>query len=91
MSNKVRVGVVSTSWWADEMYLPALKSHPRAEIAAICGRNRDRAEALAEKYGVSRVFADYAEMIDRGDLEAVIVAALQSQASGCAVSTESIG
>jgi predicted dehydrogenase len=70
----VRVGVVGTSWWADMMYLPCLKSHPGAEIAAICGRNRARLEEMAQKYGISRTFTDYQEMIEKGNLEAVIVA-----------------
>ncbi len=73
MIDKVRVGVVGTSWWADGMYLPALRSHPRADIAAICGRDQARAAKLAEKYGIPSIFADYAEMIERGKLDAVIV------------------
>ena len=74
MSHRVRVGVVSTSNWADRAHLPALKSHPRADIAAICGRNRVRAEEMANKYDVPRVFTDYREMIERGNLDALIVA-----------------
>jgi predicted dehydrogenase len=74
MSEQVRVGVVGTSWWADMMYLPCLKSHPAAEIAAICGRNRDRLEEIAQKHGISLTFTDYQEMIEKGNLDAVIVA-----------------
>jgi predicted dehydrogenase len=74
MSQHVRVGVISTSWWADAMYLPSLKSHPTAEIAAICGRNRDRAEEMAVKYGIPRVFTDYGELIQKGELDAIVVA-----------------
>ena len=68
------MGVVSTSNWADRAHLPALKSHPRAVVAAICGRNRGRAEEMARKYEIPRVFADYREMIDQGDLDALIIA-----------------
>ncbi len=75
MTNKVRVGIVSTSWWADQMYLPALKSHAQAELAAICGRNQSRAEELAAKYGIPGVFVDYRGMIEHGGLDAVVVAA----------------
>ncbi len=74
MSEKIHVGIISTSWWADEMYLPSLKSHPLAEVAAICGRNRDRAEEMARKYDISRVFTDYHDMIENGNLQAVVVA-----------------
>ncbi len=73
MSENVRVGVVGTSWWADDFHLPTLKSHPQAEIAAICGRDRDRAEAMAKKYDIPRVFTDYREMIEKGSLDALVV------------------
>lgn len=74
MSEQVRVGVIGTSWWADMMYLPCLKSHPAVEIAAICGRNQDRLEEMAQKYSISRSFTDYQEMIEKNNLDAVIVA-----------------
>ncbi len=73
MSDKVRVGIVGTSWWADTMFLPALQSHPRAALAAICGRDRRRAAEMAAKYGVPAVFTDYRDMIVRGGLDALIV------------------
>lgn len=74
MGKALRVGVVGTSWWADMMHLPALKSHPSAVIAAICGRNRERAEEMAQKYGVRQVFTDYGDMLEKGHLQALIVA-----------------
>ena len=40
MSNKVRVGVVGTSWWADAMYLPALSNHPLADVRGVVGGTR---------------------------------------------------
>jgi predicted dehydrogenase len=75
MSSKVRVGIVSTSGWADFMYLPALQSHPQADITAICGRNRDSAEKMAAKYNIPKVFTDYKEMINAGGLDAVLIGA----------------
>jgi predicted dehydrogenase len=73
MSDQVRVGVVGTSWWADMMHLPSLKSHPRAQIAAICGRRGDRAGEMAHKYAIPRVFTDYREMIAQGNLDAAVI------------------
>lgn len=74
MPEQLRVGIVGTSWWADSMYLPSLQSHPLAHIAAICGRNRGRADEMAQKYAVPRVFTDYRELIDRADVQALVVA-----------------
>lgn len=70
---KVRVGVAGTSWWADGMHLPALTSHEGAVAAAICGRDRARAEAMAAKHGVEKVYTDWRAMIGSGALDAVII------------------
>jgi len=72
MKDNIRVGVVGTSWWADSHHLPHLKSHPRAEITAICGRNRDRAQKVAEKFGIPTVYTDYNDMIEKGNLQALV-------------------
>ena len=56
------------------MHLPALKSHPQAELVAICGRNRDRAEEMAQKYAIPQVFTGYNELINESDVDALIVA-----------------
>src|SRR5689334_17792211 len=74
MTGPIRVGVVGTSSYSDFMHLPSLASHPQAEIRAICGRNRERADELAQKYGIPQVFTDYHELIASGELNAVVVA-----------------
>jgi len=73
MSENVRIGVVGTSWWADLMHLPACNSHDRAELAAICGRNRERAEEMAQKYDIPQTYTDFRNMIEQGDLDAIVV------------------
>lgn len=73
MTQELRVGVIGTSNYADRSHLPRVKSHPQASLAAICGRNRVRAQEMADKYAVPEVFTDYQEMIDSGNLDAVIV------------------
>ena len=71
----VRVGIVGTSWWTDSMYLPALAHHGEGSVVALCGRNRDRADQLAKRWGVPHVFTDWRQMLDSGLIDAVIVAA----------------
>ena len=73
MDKKVNVGVVGTSWFADVMHLQSLRSHPRARIQAICGRNRGRAEEMAAKHSIPNVFTNYREMIRSSALDAVVV------------------
>lgn len=74
MTDKIRVGIVGTSWWDDSFHLPSLKSHPGADVVAICGRNGERAAEMATKYDVPHVFTDYRKMILEGDLNAILIA-----------------
>jgi predicted dehydrogenase len=75
MSDRVRVGVIGTSWFADGYHVPWLKSHPKAVVSAICGRNQVRAEEVAKKHAIPQVFSDFSAMIDKADLDAVVIIA----------------
>ena len=71
--NRISVGIIGTSWWADAMYLPALTNHPQAEIRAICGRRPEPAHALAQRWQIPHVYTDYHKMIESGMIDAVLV------------------
>ena len=86
MTGKVRIGVIGTSWYADLAHLPRVKSHPRAELAAICGRNRARAEEMSAKYGIPLAFTDYRNMIEKAGLDAIrswYASSLEPQQESC--------
>ena len=72
MTSKVRVGVIGTSPFAESMHLGPLASHPQAEIAWICGRNRARAEEIAQRFSIPQVTTDAAELI-RADIDTVVI------------------
>ena len=73
MAEQIRIGVIGTSWYAGFL-LSVLAGCKDAEIAAICGRTRSRAEELAAKYQIGQVYTDYNEMISNGRLDGVVVA-----------------
>lgn len=70
---KVRIGLIGTSGWVEQMYVPSLRSHPGAEVVAVCGRNAGPAGTIAAQLGGARVFADWREMIGSGGLDAVVI------------------
>ena len=70
---KVRVGIVGTSWWADTMYLPSLAGTRKAIITACCGRNRERDRKLAKLWNIPKVYTDWKTMLDEEPLEALII------------------
>jgi len=75
VSDKVRVGVVGTSWWADAMYLPALTGHPLADVRCAVGSRMDHTQEFARRWHIPRAFATIEEILDSERLDAVIVAA----------------
>lgn len=73
MSKQVRVGIVGTSWWTDAMYLPALSTHPNAEVCGIVGRNLDHAREFAMQWKIPSVYSTLEEMLDKESLDAVLI------------------
>ena len=73
MGEQIRLGLIGTSGYA-KLMLSTLATCGDAEVAAICGRTRSRADELAGEYQIAQVFTDYEQMIKNGRLDAVIVA-----------------
>ena len=70
----VRVALVGTGWWATAIHLPALQECPQTEVVAVCDPDVPRAQRVADRYAVARVFASVDELIAAGVADAVIVA-----------------
>lgn len=75
MSNdrKLRFGVIGAGAFAEACHVPGLLSHPQAEVVAICGRRRERAQALADRFSIPFVTTEPAELCARGDLDGVSI------------------
>jgi len=69
------IGIVGSSFWAEFAYLQRLTDHPRAKFVALCARDQQRAQSIAGKYGISRIEADWRRLLDKHDLDALIVVA----------------
>jgi predicted dehydrogenase len=72
-SGKVRVGVLGAGAWAELAHLPGYKRDPRCELVAIADPVIERAEAFAEKFGISDVYSSHLDVIARGDIDLVDV------------------
>jgi predicted dehydrogenase len=74
MSDKVRIGVVGTSWWADAMYLPALSKHPLADVRGVVGGDRRRhTREFATQWGIPGAYDSLDAMLAAEPLDAVLV------------------
>ena len=70
---KVKVGVVGCGVVATAYYLPFLIKMKNAELVAVCDRIEPRLRASARLFGAKEQYVDYYEMIDRADIEAVLI------------------
>lgn len=70
----IKIGIIGAGSIARFRHLPETKINPQAEIGAICDIVPHRAEEMAEKFNC-QAFVDYQKMLQRADLDAVIVAA----------------
>ncbi|MDW7680168.1 MAG: Gfo/Idh/MocA family oxidoreductase [bacterium] len=74
MANKtVKIGLSGASGAAQILHLPILTKMSNVEIVAICDRNRDRAQRIAERFYIRQVFSDFEEMIASADLDVIDV------------------
>ena len=73
MTGRIRIGIVGTSWWADSMYLPALRRLDGVDVPAVLGRNPDRTSVFAQEWEIPAAFTDTAAFFEQ-PLDAVVIA-----------------
>ena len=77
MKNTIRLGIVGAGAIAQRGILPHLSQidvQDRVRLQAICDPVPGRADAAAAKFGVTRAFTSYEDMLAHGDVDAVSIA-----------------
>lgn len=73
MTDKVRVGVIGTGWWATEYHIPGVQAEPAAELVAVCDPHEGRLAEAVQAYGLTKTYTDYRAMLAHERLDAVII------------------
>src|ERR1051326_225027 len=68
---KLRVGIVGLGWVSQVFHLPILSKFEDVEIVAVCDRDKSRARMIAERFGYTRHYNDYQQMLEKEDLAAI--------------------
>ncbi|RKY02145.1 gfo/Idh/MocA family oxidoreductase [Candidatus Poribacteria bacterium] len=71
---KLRIGLIGCGGIAQIAHLPALKKAENVELVAVCDVAEDLLERIAARYEVPQRFTDYREMLEKADIDAVLVA-----------------
>src|SRR5262249_4049424 len=77
MARKIKVGLVGLGALSQRGILPHLlqdDAREKIDAIALCDNVPGRAHASLEKWRWREAYTDYAEMLDRADIEAVLIA-----------------
>jgi predicted dehydrogenase len=69
----IRVAVVGTGF-GEAVHLPALQQVSDFQIMAVSSRRAERAHVAAQAFGATIATTDYRELVERSDVDAVIIA-----------------
>lgn len=72
--NKTRVGIIGLGGIAQLVHLPILKKLNSVEISAVAEINKNRLKTIADKFSIKDRYTDYHAMLEKADIDAVIVA-----------------
>jgi predicted dehydrogenase len=70
-SKKLRIGIVGAGSIVKQRHLPGLKALPNVEIVAVCNSSLQSAQAVAKEHNIPEVLSDWAEMLDRRDIDII--------------------
>lgn len=70
---EIHIGVVGCGFIAQAAHLPSFSRLENVRLTAICDARIKLARLLAEKYKIPKVYSSYLDLLEDGDLDAVLV------------------
>ena len=74
MTEKARIAIVGTGWWATAAHIPAVLQNKSAELVALCETDEAKLNQTLQVYGIARGFTNVTDMLAQQAIDAVIVA-----------------
>jgi len=69
----MEIGIIGAGWWAAQQYIPLLIRHPAVTGVSVTRPDRDGLDALRERFNLTHLFTDAADMLASRPLRGVIV------------------
>ncbi len=74
-NSPIRLGIIGCGLAAKNLHWPALrKMQDKFCLATVCNRTPEKAREFAQMAGIDQIESDYRKLIDRRDLDAILVA-----------------
>jgi predicted dehydrogenase len=70
-AKKLRVGIVGAGGIVKQRHLPGLQALPNVQVVAVCNSQVETAQKVAKEFNIPEVIDDWAELLDRADIDIV--------------------
>lgn len=71
--DRVRLGIIGLGIMGN-LYVKIFSAHPLAEVVAVCALQQSRVDEIQSQYSINNGYVDYRKMLERKDLDAIVVA-----------------
>src|SRR5260370_3113654 len=71
--SKIRWGVLSTARIGQNHVIPAMQQGHYSEVSAIASRDKQRAETVAQKFGIPKAYGSYDQLLADRDVDAIYI------------------
>lgn len=71
---KTKVAVIGLGGVAQVVHLPILSKLMNVQISAVADRNKNQLNSVGDKFKIEKRYTDHKEMLDKEEIEAVIIA-----------------
>lgn len=86
----IRIGIVGCNY-GRLVQLPAFRLDSRCEVVALAGRDATRTAGLAKAAGIAMAFADWKQLVEHQDVDAVAIAAMPNLQPAIAIHALELG
>ncbi|MBD3182079.1 hypothetical protein GF312_07295 [Candidatus Poribacteria bacterium] len=73
MKDKLKIGVIGAGSFASRRHIPTVVKSSDAELAALCRRDKEKLKIMADHFNCKNTFTDYRKMLDKMEMDAVLV------------------
>ena len=73
MTEHVRIGLVGAGGNTKLMHIPGFQELDGVEIVSVCNRSRESGQAVADQYGIPKVYDSWRDLIENPDTNAICI------------------
>lgn len=70
---KIKLGVIGAGSFTSRRHIPAIIKSPDAQLVALCRRDKEMLQKMADHFGCQNTFTDYKQMLEEVEMDGVLI------------------